>query len=198
MSRFAGKVVLITGGSSGIGYEISKRMAQEGGKIIIASIDKNIGEVVEQLREGGKYQVEGIPCDTTKKEDRKRVVDHIENKYGVLDVLVLNQGIASHKGRQLKITEKVYDQLFDVNVKSSFFFIQEIVHLLKLSKQDPNILLTSSITAVHPNRWVGVYAMTKACLVNMADWLSQELMSDSIRVNTIAPSATKTPMIQKE
>jgi len=89
---------------------------------------------------------------------------------------VLNAGISGFKGSQLYIDDDLYDQIFAVNVKSVFFFIKESFDLLKLSKDGGNILVTSSLSGVMPGKIVGVYAMSKAAIINMVKWMSQELM----------------------
>ncbi len=174
--RYEGKVCLITGGTSGIGYEIAKRMAIEGGKVLVCSVDDDIQGAVQSLSEDGKYKVEGMRCDVTKPLDRQNVLQYIEETHGRLDVLVLNAGISGFKGSQLYIDDDLYDQIFAVNVKSVFFFIKESFDLLKLSKDGGNILVTSSLSGVMPGKIVGVYAMSKAAIINMVKWMSQELM----------------------
>ena len=76
--------------------------------------------------------------------------------------------------------------MFDVNVKSSLFLIKDCIELLRASKSS-NILSVSSVTGTSPQETIGVYSMTKACLDNMVKGLAQELRSDGIRVNGIAP-----------
>ena len=99
MSRYEGKVCLITGGTSGIGFEISKRMAEEGGIIITCSIDKNIPEVIEKLKKiTNNPNIEGYHCDVTKSEDRLAVAKEVEKKHGRIDVLVLNAGVNTMTG----------------------------------------------------------------------------------------------------
>ena len=93
------KVCLITGGTSGIGLGIAKRFAQEGAKVISCSIDKDIPNALDSIREGGKYDIEGLHCDVTKSDERKDILRHIETKYGKLNVLALNAGIGGHIGR---------------------------------------------------------------------------------------------------
>ena len=170
--RYEGRVCLVTGGTSGIGFEIAKRMAQEGGKVIVCSVDTNIQESVQMLSEDGKYKVEGMHCDVANPENRQQVIRYIEQTYGRLDVLVLNAGVPGFKGCQFDIDDEVYDRTFAVNVKSVFFFIKEALELLKISKDGSNILVTSSLSAVTPGKMLGVYAMTKASVVNMVKWLS--------------------------
>ena len=96
------------------------------------------------------------------------------------------------------IEEEDYDFTFAVNVKAVFFFAKEAIDLLRKSKKGANILVTSSLSAVTPSKILGVYAMTKASMVNMVKWLAVELMDDGIRVNAIAPGFTMTNMVTTE
>lgn len=113
--------------------------------------------------------------------------------YGKLDVLILNQAVISHIGKQMEITEEKFDLAINVNLKSIFFMIQEALPLLRAAKRS-NILLTSSMSAVDPFYQIGVYGITKAGVNNMAKSLSVELMDDNIRVNAIAPGLVNTEM----
>jgi dehydrogenase/reductase SDR family protein 4 len=94
----------------------------------------------------------------------------------------------------LEISEAAFDKMFDLNVKSVFFMVKEAKYLLMKSKSDPNILFISSASSVKGLPRVGVYAMTKAAMNNMTEWLATELMEDNIRVNCIAPGLIPTKM----
>ena len=94
---------------------------------------------------------------------------------GRLDVLVPNAASSTHFGPQLNISEKAYDKMWDLNVKSTFFLINECKSMLLESKQQggaANVLVVSSIAGANPNFMLGVYAMTKAALDNMVRGLS--------------------------
>ena len=91
--RFAGKVILVTGGTSGIGLEMTRRFWQEGGHLVVCSLDKNIPEILGEMKD----RVEGMECDVTDPKQRAKVIKHVEDKYGRLDVLVLNAGICIHR-----------------------------------------------------------------------------------------------------
>ena len=82
--------------------------------------------------------------------------------------------------------------MFDLNVKSALFLIQEALPLLRKGGPGRNILVNSSISSQHPHHSLGVYAMTKAALENMVKWMCQELRDEDIRVNCISPGITKT------
>ena len=114
---------------------------------------------------------------------------------GRLDVLVPNAACSTHFGPQLQITERAYDKMWDLNVKSTFFLIQECQDMLLESKEKggaANILVVSSLSGRNPVFALGVYAATKAALDNMVLGLSEELRADGIRVNGIAPGLIKT------
>jgi dehydrogenase/reductase SDR family protein 4 len=113
--------------------------------------------------------------------------------FGRIDVLVLNQAVISHIGKQMEITEEKFDEAININLKSVFFMIKESHQLLKASKRS-NVLLTSSMSAVDPYYSIGVYGITKAGVNNMVRSLSVELMEDNIRVNAIAPGLVNTDM----
>ena len=100
------------------------------------------------------------------------MIAHIKDKYGKLDVLVPNAAVSSHFGNQMDITERAYDKLWDLNVKSTFFLIAECMDLLKEAGPGRNIMVVSSVTGTNPNWTIGVYAMTKAALDNMVRWLA--------------------------
>ncbi|CDW80890.1 dehydrogenase reductase sdr family member 4 [Stylonychia lemnae] len=196
MLRFKDKVVLVTGGTTGIGYAIAERIAREGGEVFICSSQQsNVDEAIKKFKEMG-LNISGTTCNISKSQDRKKVLEIIEQKHGRLDVLVLNAGISNYAGKNLLINEEAYDELFNVNVKSQFFFIKEAYPLLKKSPKDANILVNSSIMGKSPDKFIGVYAMTKATLISMIKSLAQELIPDNIRINGIGPGFVETHMTE--
>ena len=122
-----------------------------------------------------------------KPEERKKLIDFISEKYGKLDVLVANAAVSTHFGSQFEISEKAYDKLWDLNVKSTFFLIKDGLELLRAAGPGANICIISSVTGTLPNWTIGVYGSTKAALENMIKWMKDELRSDGIRVNGVSP-----------
>mmetsp|Transcript_22503 Transcript_22503/g.30897 ORF Transcript_22503/g.30897 Transcript_22503/m.30897 type:complete len:123 (+) Transcript_22503:27-395(+) len=120
-ARYEGKVCLVTGGTQGIGFGIAERMAKEGANVVICSRkEKNVNEALEKLKD---YKVIGMPCNVAKKEDREKLLALVEEKFKKLDILVPNVAASTHFGPQMNITEKAYDRMWDINVKSTFFLI---------------------------------------------------------------------------
>ncbi|CDW80675.1 dehydrogenase reductase sdr family member 4 [Stylonychia lemnae] len=198
MNRFTGKVCLVTGATAGMGLAISMRLAQEGGQVVICSSQKeNVDETLALFKQKG-LDVSGQVCDIGNQASRTKLVQFIDQKFGRLDVLVLNAGISIHLGEQLVITEEDYDQTFNINTKAQFFLIKEFKQLLKRSQSDPNILVNASVLGYSPDKFAGVYSMTKAAVINMVQWLAQELIEDDIRINAIAPGLVQTRMSNPE
>jgi NAD(P)-dependent dehydrogenase (short-subunit alcohol dehydrogenase family) len=191
--RYIDKVCLITGGTRGIGLATAQRLLSEQAKavFICSSQQSNVSSALNSFDKSDR--IHGMQCDVTVKAQRLALLDQIKKMYGRLDVLILNQAVISHIGKQMEITEEKFDQAINVNLKSIFFMIQEALPLLRAAKRS-NILLTSSMSAVDPFYQIGVYGITKAGVNNMAKSLSVELMDDNIRVNAIAPGLVNTEM----
>ena len=146
------------------------------------------------IPEGLRDRVHGYRCNVTDPKERQAMLKDVADKFGSLDVLVLNHAVITHHGKQLEITEALFDQAIDVNLKSTFFMIKDCLELLRKARRGANVLMTSSMSAVDPFYTIGVYGITKAGINNMVKSLSVELMDDSIRVNAIAPGLVDTEM----
>ena len=97
------------------------------------------------------------------KEDRQKMLKGIEEKHGRLDVLVVNPAASVHMGAQLDITEKAFDKMFELNVKSTFFTVAEARPLL-LKGKNPNVLITTSVAGFDVPQLIGIYGVTKSAV----------------------------------
>ena len=189
MKRYEDKVIFITGGTQGIGFGMAQRFCEEGASVIICSRrEKNLKEALELLK---GYKIEGHICNVGKPEERQALIKSIGEKYGRIDVLVLNVAASTHFGTQLEISERAFDKMFELNVKSTFFTIVEAREWLNKGT-NPNIMVLSSVVSKYPSPTIGVYSMTKAALNSMVESLAFELMDEKIRVNGVAPGSVKT------
>ena len=107
-------------------------------------------------------------------------------------MLVPNAAVSTHFGSQMDISERAYDKLWDLNVKSTFFLIKETIDLIREAGPGANICIISSVTGQAPSWTLGVYGSTKAALENMIKWMKDELRPDGIRVNGVAPGLIAT------
>ena len=121
---------------------------------------------------------------------------------GHLDVLFLNAGGSFHSGKQLEMSEEVFDKYINLNLKANFFLVKEcrdmLIKAASMSTKDdprsPCILANSSILGRNSLHLAGMYSVTKSALDTMMKFLSAELMEDGVRVNSIAPGFINTPM----
>jgi len=190
-NRLEGKVAIVTASTEGIGFSIAKRLAQEGAKVMIGSRkESNVKKAVEQLKSEG-LQVAGTVCHVGKTEDRKNLFDKTKADFGGLDILVSNAALNPTFGLVLDNTEEIWDKTFDINVKCTFLLMKESLPLLKCSKS-PSIIIVSSIAGYQPLSLLGVYSISKTALLTLIKSTADELASDGIRVNGIAPGVIKT------
>ncbi|MEA1969248.1 MAG: SDR family oxidoreductase, partial [Thermodesulfobacteriota bacterium] len=136
---------------------------------------------------GGK--AEAMACHTGNPDQIKAMYEKIMEKYGSLDILVNNAATNPHFGEMLTADEGIWNKTVDVNIKGPFFMIK---HAVPLMKDKGAIVNVSSVNAVKPGMFQGVYSATKAALVNMTQTLARELAPKGIRVNALLPGLTDT------
>ena len=155
MARLEGKIALVTGGSSGIGLATAKRFVTEGAYVFITG--RREQELSVAVKDIGK-NVAGIRGDVSQLADLDRLFDQIKRDKGRLDVLFANAGIAKYAPLG-KITEDLYDSIFDVNVKGVLFTVQKA---LPLMSDGSSIILNASIVGSKGLPANSIYSATKA------------------------------------
>jgi NAD(P)-dependent dehydrogenase (short-subunit alcohol dehydrogenase family) len=186
--KFAGKVAVITGGSTGMGLATAKRFIQEGMDHVFITGRRQdaLDRAVEQI---GK-NVTAVQGDVANLADLDRLYQAVRRKNHKIDVIFANAGIA-----QLapfgSVDEKFYDLHFDANVKGLFFTVQKGLALLN---DGGSIILTGSIADVKGFPNISVYSATKAAVRSFARTWTNELRERRIRVNTISPGHIDTPI----
>jgi NAD(P)-dependent dehydrogenase (short-subunit alcohol dehydrogenase family) len=183
--RFNNKVVVVTGGSSGIGLASAKAFAAEGASVFITGRRQEALDVaVKQI--GGR--VTAVRGDMANLTDIDRLYDAVQQKHVQIDVLFANAG-----GGEMvalgAITEEHYQRTFDTNVKGVLFTVQKALPLLK---DGASIILTSSTTSISGTPAFSVYSATKAAIRNFARNWMLDLKDRHIRVNAISPGVTDT------
>ncbi len=190
--RVKDKVVIITGGGSGIGRETGLVFAKEGAKVVVADVNEKGGaETVDTIKNAGGEAI-FAKLDVSNREQAKQVVKDAIAKYGRIDVLINNAGI-TQDALVVKMTEDQWDKVININLKGPFNCIQAVVEQM-ITQGSGVILNISSIVALYGNVGQTNYAATKAGLVGMTKTLAKELGKKGIRVNAIAPGFIYTPM----
>lgn len=189
---FKGKVILVTGGSSGIGSACAKHFAKLGANVII--VGRNVDRLVEvshEITSKGFAEPLVIVADVTK--DSERIIKETVDRFGQLNVLVNNAGIMTEENIE-NITMDAFDFTMDVNLRSIVFLTQlAIPYLAKTQGNIVNVSSTAGVKAV-PN--LLSYCMSKSGLDMLTKCLALELAPKRIRVNSVNPAAIKTPLFK--
>jgi NAD(P)-dependent dehydrogenase (short-subunit alcohol dehydrogenase family) len=189
MSHLEGKVAVITGGSSGIGLATAKRLVREGAHVFITG--RRQSELDKAKAEIGQ-NVTTVQGDVTDLADLDRLYAAVKTEKGVVDILVANAGFIEH-AQIFDLSEAHYDKTMDINVKGVVFTVQKA---LPLMTRGGSIVVVSSIINVKGVPAHGTYAAAKAGVRALVRVWAQELKDKGIRVNTLSPGATETPIIR--
>lgn len=184
-SKFENKVVVVTGGTSGIGLATAKAFSSEGASVFITGRREDaLNAAVREI--GG--DVTGVRGDMGNLADIDRLYDAVQQRHGHIDVVFANAG-GGEFAPLGAITEEHYQKTFDTNVKGVLFTVQKALPLLR---DGASIVLTSSTTSVSGTPAFSVYSATKAAIRNFArNWIL-DLKDRRIRVNAISPGVTDT------
>ena len=185
MNKLEGKIALITGGSSGIGLATAKRFVNEGAYVFITG--RREAELEAAVKEIGR-NVTGVQGDVSNLGDLDRLFAQIKQEKGKLDIVFANAGIARYAAFG-KVTEELYDSIFDINVKGLLFTVQKALPLLP---DGASIILNASIVASKGLPDWSVYSATKAAVRSFARTWTTDLKDRRIRVNAVSPGFTDT------
>jgi NAD(P)-dependent dehydrogenase (short-subunit alcohol dehydrogenase family) len=191
MGRFAGKVVLITGGSTGIGLATAQAFAKEGAKVAITGRSQ---ANLDQAATGIKGEVLAIRADAANLGDIERMLEQTEARFGKIDVLFLNAGPGGVHAAFADVTEESFDGFCDTNFKGPFFAVQKALPRLA---ENASIIFCSSISNAIGQPGLSVYAGAKAAQRALARVLATELGPRGIRVNVVSPGFIDTPIFEK-
>src|ERR1700744_1399958 len=189
--RHAGKIVLVTGGSSGIGLASAERFAREGATVIISGRRQaELDEAVERIGHGAT----AIRADISSTEDLQHMFQIVSDTHGRLDILFANAGGGEFSPLG-QITEAQFDKYFGINVRGTLFTVQGALELMGPGSA---IVLNGSMVSIKGAPAFGVYAATKAALRSFARTWASDLKGRDIRVNVVAPGTIVTPAYSSE
>ncbi|HHB1427524.1 TPA: SDR family NAD(P)-dependent oxidoreductase, partial [Serratia odorifera] len=188
--RFDHKVVVITGGSDGIGLETAKRFAAEGAHVYITARRQ---EPLEQaIKDIGNGAV-GVQGDVAIAADLDRLYQRIQQDHGRIDVVFANAGISETAALEA-IDETHLERLFDVNLKGTVFTVQKALPLMTAGG---TVILAGSVAGSKGIGNLSIYSATKAAIRSFARTWTTDLKSRGIRVNTVSPGMILTPSMEK-
>jgi NAD(P)-dependent dehydrogenase (short-subunit alcohol dehydrogenase family) len=186
MGKLEGRIALVTGGNSGIGLATAKQFVTEGAYVFVTG--RRDAELAAAVKEIGK-NVTGVQGDVSNLGDLDRLFAQIKREKGKLDIVFANAGVAKY-AQFGKVTEELYESIFNVNVKGLLFTVQKA---LPLMPDGASIILNASIVASKGLPSNSVYSATKAAVRSFARTWTTDLKDRRIRVNAVSPGAIDTP-----
>lgn len=198
------KTALITGGTRGIGLGIAKKLAQEGIDLSLNGVrpESDVQEVLDELRQLG-VRVEYFPGNIAEKADRERILNGVKAKFGVLNFLINNAGVAPRvRADVLEVAEEDFDHLMDINMRGTFFLTQAFANwMVDLKKADASsdfsIVTITSVSARLASSNRAAYCMAKAGLSMMSQVFAVKLAEFGVPVFEIQPGVIETDMTEK-
>lgn len=190
MKRLEGKVAVITGGNSGIGLATARQFRDEGARVAISGrSQKTLDEAAKEL---GKEALV-LQADVSKLEDAGRLFSAVEKRFGKIDILFVNAGVAKFVPVD-QVSEEHYDEMFDINAKGAYFTIRRALPYLN---DGASIILNTSVVSHKGFPAASVYSGTKAAMRSFTRTLANELAARNIRVNAVAPGPIETPIFER-
>lgn len=196
MARMSGRVALITGGASGMGKATVEKFICEGARVIIADIDEEKGNEI-----AASYSDECvfIRCDHRVRMENESAVALAIRRFGTLDTLFNNAGVAFENSPIEKVDDDILEKIVNVDLLGPFRMTQAALPALREAAKKrtfgSTILYTSSMQGIVARPYVSPYTAAKHGVVGLARSLALELAKDNIRVNSLCPVATDTPML---
>jgi NAD(P)-dependent dehydrogenase (short-subunit alcohol dehydrogenase family) len=182
------KIAVITGGNSGIGFATAKEFKQQGANVIITGRRK---AALEQAAES--IGVIGIVADQASISDIESLAEAVKEKFGQIDILFINAGILGMSSIE-GATEKVFDDVIDINFKGAFFTLSRFIPFLK---DGASVVFLSSNTASRTTPAAAIYSASKTALNSIMKNAALELAPRKIRVNAVSPGPTETEVMNK-
>lgn len=185
-ASLAGKIALVTGGTTGIGRASAELFRDAGARVIVTGVDPERLEATKRALE----DVVVLRADARAISDAEQVANEIRARFGRLDVVFLNAGIAQLCPFE-HVSEAHYQEHLDVNVKGVLFTLQKVLPLLG---RGASVIVNTSLAAHKGTANMSVYSMTKGAVSALVRSLAVELAPRGVRVNAISPATVHTPI----
>jgi NAD(P)-dependent dehydrogenase (short-subunit alcohol dehydrogenase family) len=197
--KLVGKFAVVTGASQGLGYAIAQRFVQEGANVLLCARTANDLEgAAERIRAAAAPDTHTLAerADVSSESDVRRLAEIVEKQFGKLDILVSNAGVYGPKGAIEEVDWCAWSQAISINLLGTVLCCRTFLPLLRQSERG-KIILVSGGGATKPLPFLSAYAASKAAVVRFGETLAEELREDRIDVNSVAPGALNTRLLEE-
>lgn len=192
MSRFSGKVAVVTGASSGMGREIAEALCREGATVVaVARRENRLQELAEKCK-GMEGKILPFVADLMKDQENWDMIDYAVEKGGKLDILINNAGMMDEMKPVGEVDEDLYNRVMTLNAKSPMLAMQRAVQQMEKQENGGNIVNVASIGATNGCKAGAVYTMSKHALLGLTQNTAFMYVGKNIRCNAVCPGGVKT------
>ena len=196
MKNFDGKVAIVTGAATGVGYGISKRLANDGANLVMVDLDDNMMEQSASEIAARTQEVEVSIGDVSEPKTAQEAVSKAINKWGKIDILVNNAGIGGVNGNIWELDVEEMDRVYRTNLRGVFSFCHEVVpHMLE--KDYGRIVNIASIAGKEGNPRMVPYSSTKAAVIGLTKSIGKELAGTGVLANCVTPAVVQTRILEE-
>ncbi len=188
MTKLNGKIAIVTGGNSGIGYAAAKELKANGARVVITGRRR---EAVEKA--AAELGVDNLIADQSNMADIHALTTEVARRFGKVDILLINAGISLFSTIQ-QATEKLFDDVLNVNVRGAYFTLSRFIPILN---DGSSVVLLSSTSAHTSSANTSVYSLSKAAVNAFMKVAAIELAPRKIRVNSVSPGPVATEIMEK-
>ncbi|QDX82670.1 3-beta hydroxysteroid dehydrogenase [Denitratisoma sp. DHT3] len=196
MGRMEGKVALVSGAASGLGAAIAKLLAQEGAAVLVADIAEQSGrKIVDDITTQG-HRASYVYLDVTREEDWSAAMETVKARYGKLNVLINNAGVAPPGDMEMSF--ELWRRVHTINLDSTFLGTQQAIRLMRQSGERCSIVNISSVMAMVAQSTTVAYSASKAGVRGLTKAAAMYCAAEKlpIRVNSVHPGTCITPLVQ--
>jgi NAD(P)-dependent dehydrogenase (short-subunit alcohol dehydrogenase family) len=187
----SGRVALVTGASRGIGAAVARLLAARGAQVVVSSRKLDACETVAASIRAAGGKAEAFACHIGDMAQIDAVYQHLEARYGRLDILVNNAATNPYFGPIADTDEAAFQKTVDVNIRGYFFMSSRGIKLMARHGKG-SIVNVASVNGVTPGDMQGIYSITKAAVISMTRAFARECAPLGVRVNALLPGATDT------
>ena len=196
MATLDGQVAIVTGGATGIGYGIARRLGADGARIVMVDVDGSMGEQSASELSARGFECRLVVGDVAEEETARRAAEQAIDAWGRIDVLVNNAGIGGANANIWELPVDEMDRVYRVNLRGVYSFCHTVIpHMLE--RDYGRVVNIASIAGKEGNPRMVPYSATKAAVISLTKSAGKELARTGVRVNCVTPAVVQTRILEE-